>query len=226
MRRIGVVLVVGVLLGVGYSGTGKSWYRGERDVEHERDAVEAVNGTPEDAASEKSSAGERFKVTDSEVTPDPKADGAAEERASTGEEKIAWGKETDGLVANLRCLTTEPQLGEPIEFQIRVKNVSNEDVGLPSGDGREKMSPCFWKFYFDDWEWEAGARPSVRSDPLKPGKIADVLLDRRWGIHPPREGTYRVHAVFDTRDNPKPMRGEGDRLLRSNTIEVQIIDRR
>src|ERR1041385_8921346 len=95
--------------------------------------------------------------------------GAAEENESTGEEKIEWGKETRGQVANLRALKTTVKSGEPIEFEIRVKNVSDRDVYLPSGRADEKMSACFWTFYFDEWEWRTahlGARPVL----LKPGE--------------------------------------------------------
>ena len=106
--------------------------------------------------------------------------GAAEEKESTGEEKeekIEWGKETRGQVANLRALRTEVKSGEPIEFEIRVKNVSNRDVGLPSGRADEKMSPCFWMFYFDQWEWRS-AQLGSRIVPLKPGETVSVRLPR------------------------------------------------
>ena len=116
---------------------------------------------------------ERFNVTHSEVTPDLRAAGAAEEKESTGEEKIEWGKETRGQVANLRALKTVVKSGEPIEFEIRVKNVSNRDVYLPSGRADEKMSPCFWTFCFDQWEWRS-AQLSARNVPLKPGETASV----------------------------------------------------
>src|ERR1041385_7889339 len=102
-----------------------------------------------------------------------RAAGAAEEKESTGEEKIEWGKETRGQVANLRALKTVVKSGEPIEFEIRVKNVSNKDVGLPSGHADEKMSPCFWTFYFDQWEWRS-AHLSARQVSLKPGETVSV----------------------------------------------------
>src|SRR5262245_23486239 len=91
--------------------------------------------------------------------------GAAEEKESTDEEKIEWGKETRGQVANLRALKTTVKSGEPIEFEIRVKNVSDKDVGLPSGRADEKMSACFWTFYFDQWEWRS-AQLGCRIVPL------------------------------------------------------------
>lgn len=250
MRRINVVLVVGVLLGLGYAlwqycGTGKSCNRVDGDVEHERDGVEAANVTPERVTSGKSSSDERFKATDSGVTPDPKASGADGARESTVEEKIAWGKETRGQVASLRALTPAVEPGEPIEFEIRVKNVSNEDVYLPSGLGREKMSACFWTFYFDQWEWRS-AQLSCRNVPLKPGETASVRClvattrgsmtaeqERRFPFPPPvpfrhiqskdesdrlPEGSYHVRAMIGTIKN-------GYRV-ESNTIEVRIIDRR
>lgn len=167
--------------------------------------------------------------------------GAAEEKESTGEEKIEWGKETRGQVANLRALKTVVKSGEPIEFEIRVKNVSNKDVYLPSGHADEKMSPCFWTFYFDQWEWRS-AHLSARNVPLKPGETTSVRClvattrdsmtaeqkERRFFHAPFRhmqnknesdrlpEGTYRVRAINGTLDNG----------IKSNTIEVRIIDRR
>jgi hypothetical protein len=249
MRRINVVLVVGALLGLGYAlwqycGTGKSWNCGDGDVEQERGGAEAAIVTPEDVPSGKSSSGERFKVTDSGVTPDPKAAGAAEERVSTVEEKIAWGKETRGEVASLRALTTAVEPGEPIEFEIRVKNVSNEDVGLPSGLAGERVSACFWTFYFDQWEW-CPPQLQARIVPLKPGETASVrclvattqesmtaeqgLRFRFPGPVPFRhiqnknesdrlpEGNYRVRAMRGT------IESHG---VESNTIEVRITHRR
>jgi hypothetical protein len=166
--------------------------------------------------------------------------GAAEENESTGEEKIEWGKETRGQVANLRALRTEVKSGEPIEFEIRVKNVSNRDVHLPSGRADEKMSPCFWTFYFDQWEWRS-AHLGARIVPLKPGETVSVRClvattrdsmtaeqERRFFPAPFRhteskneadrlpEGTYRVRALHGTLEDG----------YTSNTIEVRIIDGR
>jgi hypothetical protein len=168
------------------------------------------------------------------------AAGAAEEKESTGEEKIEWGKETRGQVANLRALRTVVKSGEPIEFEIRVKNVSNRDVYLPSGRGDEKMSACFWTFCFDQWEWRS-AQLSSRNVPLKPGETASVRClvattrdsmtaeqQRRFFPAPFRhmqnknesdrlpKGSYRVRAINGTLDDG----------IKSNTIEVRIIDGR
>jgi hypothetical protein len=173
--------------------------------------------------------------------PDLRAAGAAEEKESTGEEKIEWGKETRGLVANLRAPKTVVKSGEPIEFEIRVKNVSIRDAGLPSGLADEKMSACFWTFCFDQWEWRS-AHLSARIVPLKPGETASVRClvattrdsmtaeqkERRFFHAPFRhmqnknesdrlpEGSYRVRAIMGTLDNG----------VKSNTIEVRIMDRR
>ena len=200
-----------------------------------------VERSPHAEASGKSSPDERFNVTHSEVTPDLRAAGAAEEKESTGEEKIEWGKETRGQVANLRALKTVVKSGEPIEFEIRVKNVSNRDVYLPSGRADEKMSACFWTFYFDQWEWRS-AQLSSRKVPLKPGETASVRClvattrdsmtaeqkERRFFHAPFRhmqnknesdrlpKGSYRVRAINGTLDDG----------IKSNTIEVRIIDRR
>lgn len=165
--------------------------------------------------------------------------GAAEEKESTGEEKIEWGKETRGQVANLRALKTTVKSGEPIEFEILVKNVSDKDVGLPSGRADEKMSPCFWTFYFDQWEWRS-AHLGARIVPLKPGETVSVRClvattrdsmtaeqkERRYFPAPFRHmqnkkesdrlpaGSYRVRAISGTLDDG----------YKSNTIEVRIID--
>ena len=155
------------------------------------------------------------------------AAGAAEEKEPTGEEKIEWGKETRGLVANLRVPKTEVKSGEPIEFEIRVKNVSDRDSGLPSGRGDEKMSPCFWTFYFDQWEW-CPPHLSARIVPLKPGETVSVrclvattpdtpfrhMQNKNESDRLP-EGTYRVRAIYN-----------GDDGIKSNTIEVRITDGR
>ena len=172
--------------------------------------------------------------------PPEKLAAPTEEKESTGEEKIEWGKETRGQVANLRALKTVVKSGEPIEFEIRVKNVSNRDVYLPSGHADEKLSPCFWTFYFDQWEWRS-AHLSARQVSLKPGETASVRClvattrdsmtaeqkERRFFHAPFRhmqnkkesdrlpEGTYRVRAIYN-----------GDDGLKSNTIEVRIMDRR
>ena len=82
----------------------------------------------------------------------PEETPATEVKDSAIEEKIAWGKEIDGLVANLRALTPAVKPGEPIEFEILVKNVSKKDVRLYSGRAREKTSPCTWSFRFGQWE--------------------------------------------------------------------------
>jgi hypothetical protein len=174
-----------------------------------------------------------------------KAPGADEARESAVEEKIAWGKETRGQVASLRALATAMEPGEPIEFEIRVKNVSKEDVYLPSGLGGEKMSACFWTFYFDQWEWRS-AQLSCKNVPLKPGETASVrclvattrgsmtaeqerrfpflspvpfrhIQSRQESDHLPA-GSYRVRAMIGTIEN-------GYRV-ESNTIEVRFVDRR
>ena len=204
MRRIVVVLAVGILIGLGYA----LWQYGGTSVS-------------------------RFKVT-----PDPTATAPVEAKDSTIKEQIAWGKETRGQVASLRALTNAVEPGEPIEFEICVKNVSNEDVHLPSGQGGEKMSACFWTFYFDQWEWRS-AQLSCRIVPLKPGETASVRClvattqesmtaeqKRRFFFHAPfrhlqnnnksdrlPEGIYRVY-------------GKLDNGLESNSIEVRIIHRR
>jgi hypothetical protein len=170
--------------------------------------------------------------------------GAAEEKESTDEEKIEWGKETRGQVANLRALKTTVKSGEPIEFEIRVKNVSDKDVGLPSGRADEKMSACFWTFYFDQWEWRS-AQLGCRIVPLKPGETASVRcivattrdsmtaeqqrrffpaifpapfrhMQNKKESHRLPEGTYRVRAIHGTLDDG----------YKTNTIEVRIIDGR
>jgi hypothetical protein len=166
---------------------------------------------------------------------------ATDVKESSGEEKIEWGKETRGKVANLRALKTQVKSGEPIEFEIRVKNVSNKDVYLPSGQADEKMSPCFWKFSFDHWEWRS-AHLSSRLVPLKPGETVSMRClvattrasmtaeqKHRFSFPPPTpfrhlqnmdetdrlpKGIYRVRAIDGTLDDG----------LKSNTIEVRIID--
>jgi hypothetical protein len=219
MRRIVVVFMVGILIGPGYA----LW-----------------QCSAEDAPSGQSSLDERFKVADLGVAPDPKATGATEEGDFTVEEKIAWGKESLGQVANLRVLTPAAQPGEPIEFEVRVKNVSDKDTHLPSGLGSEKMSACFWTFYFDQWEWRP-SQLSCRVVPLKPGETASVRClvattresltadqKERFRFSPPApfrhvqnktesdrlpEGSYRVRAMLNDR-------------LESNLIEVRIINSR
>jgi hypothetical protein len=246
MRRIVVVLVVGIFFGLGYAlwqycGTGKSWNCGDGDVERERGGAEAAIVTPEDVPSGKSLSDEQSKVIDSGVTPDPKASDAAEAKKSAVREKIASGKETRGLVANLRALTATVKPGEPIEFEIRVKNVTNKDILVTSSG--EKLSACFWTFYFDQWEW-LPAQDSCRVLPMKAGETVSVrclvattresmtaeqerklllatpfhhMQNKNATDHLP-EGSYRVHAVLGRL-------GVGD-PLQSNTIEVRIIDRR
>jgi len=85
-----------------------------------------------------------IQTSDGSVEAEPNAspEQANEVKDSAVKEKIAWGKETDGLVTNLRALTTTVKPGEPIVFEVRVKNVSKKDVHLYSGRAGEKTSPC------------------------------------------------------------------------------------
>jgi hypothetical protein len=179
------------------------------------------------------------------VTPVLMAAGAAEEEKKSDAkkidaEKIEWGKETRGQAAILRAPKTTVKSGEPIEFEIRVKNVSDKDVHLPSGRADEKMSPCFWTFYFGEWEWRTH-HLSARVVPVKPGEIVTVRClvstkrdsitaeqDRRFSPAPFRHmqnknesdrlpaGVYRVRAIHGTLENG----------LQTNTIEVRIVDGR
>ena len=169
--------------------------------------------------------------------------GAAEEKESTGEEKIEWGKETRGLVANLRALKTVVKSGEPIEFEIRVKNVSNRDLGLPSGLADEKMSACFWTFCFDQWEWRS-AQLGCRIVPFKPGETASVrCLVATTRASMTAEQQRRFFPIFQAPFRHMQNKNESDRLpegsyrvraimgklddgIKSNTIEVRIVDRR
>ncbi len=165
---------------------------------------------------------------------------AAEVKESASEVNFEWGKENRGQLGSLRALTPAPQPGEPIEFEVRVKNVSDKDTHLPSGLGSERMSACFWTFYFDQWEWRT-AQLSCQPVPLKPGETASVrclvattgdslTADQkdRFRFSPPAqfrhvlnktesdrlpEGTYRVRAMLNDQ-------------LESNLIEVRIKNRR
>lgn len=193
----------------------------------------------------------RVKETDSGVKPDPEETPAAAvkdpDAETKTEEKIAWGKESKGLVANLRALTTTVKPGEPLEFEIRIKNVSEKETYVW---GHKKPSPAAWMFYFGPWEWRPPI-PSLPHTPLKPGDTASVrclvattrdslsaeqkrrLVGKRWvpGVAPFRnadnkkesvrlpEGVYRVRAT--TRGFTG---GDRDTFLNTNTIEVRIDD--
>ena len=169
----------------------------------------------------------------------PEETSATEGKNSDGEEKIVWGKESNGLVANLRALTTDMQPGDPIEFEIRVKNVSNEEVFLP---GHKQLSPFAWSFNFGQWEWSI--LHSLPIVPLEPGDTASVRClvattrdsltdeqkERRFNAVPFRsvkdpakklvrlpEGSYRVRASSWI---------PGSRVrLETNTIEVRVSER-
>ena len=190
-----------------------------------------------------------IQTSDGSVEAEPNAspEQANEVKDSAVKEKIAWGKETDGLVANLRALTTTVKPGEPIEFEIRVKNVSKKDIGLL---GAGKPSPAAWLFSFGQWVWTPPV-PSLPITPLKPGDTATVrclvattldsltaeqkrrLLGSRNlpGVGPFHnvnnkkesvrlpEGVYRVRAVswFINARNQKV-------LVETNTIDVRIDD--
>ena len=180
-----------------------------------------------------------------EVEPNASPEQANEVKDSAVKEKIAWGKETDGLVANLRALTTTVKPGEPIEFEIRVKNVSKKDIRLL---GHLKPSPAAWLFSFGQWVWTPPV-PSLPSTPLKPGDTATVrclvattldsltaeqkrrLLGSRNlpGVGPFHnvnnkkesvrlpEGVYRVRAVSRSLH-------ARDQFVETNTIDVRIDD--
>ncbi|NBR04760.1 MAG: hypothetical protein EBT92_03225 [Planctomycetes bacterium] len=184
---------------------------------------------PEIAPKGKPSSEERFKVADSEVSPDTKANEAG---GGTVEEKLAWGKEKGGLVMNIRALKTEVQTGEPIEFEIRVKNVSDKDVILPSGGG-DKMQ-CAWNFYFGQWLRRPGdfqllnpLLAAKKGHGLKPGEIGRTqykfattgqtfrhMQNQTETDHLPA-GIYHVRAEF-TQAVSGQVRPE------SNTVEVRI----
>ena len=180
-----------------------------------------------------------IQTSDGSVEAEPNAspEQANEVKDSAVKEKIAWGKETDGLVANLRALTTTVKPGEPIEFEVRVKNVSKKDVHLYSGRAGEKTSPCTWSFRFmkkgiDQWRW-APPLLSLAAVPLKPGETTSArcvvtaehkyvhfrnVNNKKESVRLP-EGVYRVRAVswFINARNQKV-------LVETNTIDVRIDD--
>ena len=155
---------------------------------------------------------------------------ANEFKDSAVKEKIAWGKETDGLVANLRALTTTVKPGEPIEFEVRVKNVSKKDVHLYSGRAGEKTSPCTWSFRFNQWRW-VSPQLSLAAVPLKPGETTSArcvvtaehkyvpfrnVNNKKESVRLP-EGVYRVRAV-------SRFLHARDQFVETNTIDVRIDD--
>ena len=157
---------------------------------------------------------------------------ANEFKDSAVKEKIPWGKETDGLVANLRALTTTVKPGEPIEFEVRVKNVSQNDVHLYSGRAGEKTSPCTWSFRFNQWRW-VSPQLSLAAVPLKPGETTgarcavtaehkDVpfrnVNNKKESVRL-HEGVYRVRAVSSFINARKQKV-----LVETNTIDVRIDD--
>ena len=167
-----------------------------------------------------------------EAEPNDSLAQANEVKGSAVKEKIAWGKETDGLVANLRALTTTVKPGEPIEFEVRVKNVSKKDVHLYSGRAGEKTSPCTWSFRFNQWRW-VSPQLSLAAVPLKPGETTSArcvvtaehkdvpfrnVNNKKESVRLP-EGVYRVRAVssFINARNQKV-------LVETNTIDVRIDD--
>ena len=175
-----------------------------------------------------------IQTSDGSVEAEPNAspEQANEVKDSAVKEKIAWGKETDGLVANLRALTTTVKPGEPIEFEVRVKNVSKKDVHLYSGRAGEKTSPCTWSFRFNQWRW-VSPQLSLAAVPLKPGETTSArcvvtaehkyvhfrnVNNKKESVRLP-EGVYRVRAVssFINARNQKV-------LVETNTIDVRIDD--
>ena len=180
-----------------------------------------------------------IQTSDGSVEAEPNAspEQANEVKDSAVKEKIAWGKETDGLVANLRALTTTVKPGEPIEFEVRVKNVSKKDVHLYSGRAGEKTSPCTWSFRFNQWRW-VSPQLSLAAVPLKPGETTSVrcvvtaehkkrhlsdvpfrnVNNKKESVRLP-EGVYRVRAVssFINARNQNV-------LVETNTIDVRIDD--
>jgi len=175
-----------------------------------------------------------IQTSDGSVEAEPNAspEQANEVKDSAVKEKIAWGKETDGLVANLRALTITVKPGEPIEFEVRVKNVSKKDVHLYSGRAGEKTSPCTWSFRFNQWRW-VSPQLSLAAVPLKPGETTSArcvvtaehkyvhfrnVNNKKESVRLP-EGVYRVRAVssFINARNQKV-------LVETNTIDVRIDD--
>lgn len=182
---------------------------------------------------------ERFDDAASAVKADSRKPPATADEGSA-KEKIAWGQEQHGLMANLRALkpTVKPgEPGEPIGFEIRLKNVSKKEIRVSGWDGQ--LSPYPWKFSFGEWEWSASR--SVRGMILKPGQTASVRClaatkrdtltaeqRRRFDAVPFRhrkndekelvrlpEGVYRVQAA-------SWIPGRRLDFLKTNTIELRV----
>ena len=179
---------------------------------------------------------------------DPEETPATEVKDSAIEKKITWGKETDGLVANLRALTPTVKPGEPMVFEILVKNVSKEEIRLL---GHKNPSPSTWVFNFGQWVW-LSPQPSLPSVPLKPGDTASVrclvattrdsmtaehksrFLDNRWGavfapfrnVKSKKESLRLPEGVYRVRASSPFISAHRKAAIETNTIEVRIIGRR
>jgi hypothetical protein len=144
------------------------------------------------------------------------------------EDEIEWGKESNGLVANLRAAKKIFAAGEPMEFEIRLKNVSNKE--LPVWGSRGQLSPIPWVFRFGDWEWRPG-QPSLISTPLKPGETRTATVSVRAAQTPSFRliteeaakparlpaGVYLVQAA-----NEHVFGREHNRFVETNAIEIRV----
>ena len=151
--------------------------------------------------------------------------------------QVEWGKETAGLVAKFRAVKNIVKPGEPLEFEILVKNVSKKEMTLGTLNGR--LAHYTWRFQVGDWEWSSPG-PSLMGMRVKPGETESVrclvatkrdsLTDEQKRLYhagPFRnlktvkrtaylpEGVYRVRAAYPTGNNT---------FLEPNAIEVRVSD--
>ncbi len=133
---------------------------------------------------------------------DPEETPATEVKDSAGEMKIVWGKESNGLVANLRALTTAVKPGEPIEFEIRVKNVSKKEIRLL---GHLKPSPATWSFNFGQWKWSPPglSLPSVLLKPVDTTSVRCLVATTRDSLTAEQKKRRFLDAPFRNVNNKK-----------------------
>jgi RNA polymerase sigma-70 factor, ECF subfamily len=135
----------------------------------------------------------------------------------------AWGQEVNGLIASLRPHVAEFASGEPLQFDVVIKNVSPEKITL----ARDAVSSG-WSLSLDSWQWhhpglndEEGLLRAVELEPGQsttipvtagPDSLASAGLNFVWTglqseIRGPcpalPEGDYTVVARYMNENSPE-----------------------
>ncbi len=166
--------------------------RFELDVERDGKKVATLRITavePKSSTAELVSTTGELKVGDQAAT---RFKVLAAEKPAVKEER---GKEVAGLVASLRTKKTQFAVGEPIELEVAIRNLSDREIVLSHGRSVEA-----WGLRFGAWSWLIPAtKRVVDPEPLTigPGEVKSVTL---WAGDPKKAGYENFCFYGEMRD--------------------------